>query len=81
EWLDEKLAKQSQKAKWDAPCVFANEIKKQREELVFFASPIMTRPKPAPQPEESPKPEATPEASASEQEGKPKGATEEMDVD
>ncbi|KAJ2691659.1 adenyl-nucleotide exchange factor sse1, partial [Coemansia spiralis] len=52
EWLDNKTDKQSQKQKWDAPTVFASEIKKQREDLVHFASPIMSRPKP-----EEPKPE------------------------
>ncbi|KAJ2381589.1 adenyl-nucleotide exchange factor sse1, partial [Coemansia sp. RSA 2603] len=82
EWLDEKLSKQSKKAKWEAPAVFSSEIKKQREELVFFASPIMTRPKPAPTPvEESPKPEGSETPAASEKEGEPKGNTSEMDVD
>ncbi|KAJ1723759.1 adenyl-nucleotide exchange factor sse1 [Coemansia erecta] len=84
EWLDEKLGKQAKKSKWEAPAVFANEIKKQREELVFFASPIMTRPKPAPQPvEESPKAEGseTPAAAEEKEQGEPKGNVSEMDVD
>ncbi|PIA14692.1 heat shock protein 70 [Coemansia reversa NRRL 1564] len=89
EWLDEKLNKQSQKNKWEAPVVFANEIKKQREELVYFASPILSRPKPEPKPEpnveELPKPEGTPAGSGTgtpaEDQKKAKGAAEEMDVD
>ncbi|KAJ1731647.1 adenyl-nucleotide exchange factor sse1, partial [Coemansia biformis] len=40
EWLDERMEKQSQKSKWDAPSVFAAEIKKQREDLAYYASPI-----------------------------------------
>ncbi|KAJ2796481.1 adenyl-nucleotide exchange factor sse1, partial [Coemansia guatemalensis] len=89
EWLDEKLSKQSQKNKWDAPVVFANEIKKQREELVYFASPIMSRPKPEPKPEpkveEPPKSEGTPAGSGTgtpaEDQNKAKGVADEMDVD
>ncbi|KAI9502808.1 adenyl-nucleotide exchange factor sse1 [Coemansia spiralis] len=88
EWLDERLEKQSLVKKWDAPVVFSSEIKKERENLVYFASPIMSRPKPAePKPEEtaSPKPEGTPKsdtaadaAAASNEEA---GAVNEMDVD
>ncbi|KAJ1965500.1 adenyl-nucleotide exchange factor sse1 [Dipsacomyces acuminosporus] len=81
QWLDDKLEKQSLKKKWEAPVVFANEINTQKQELVYFASPIMSRPKP----KEEPKPEATaatPEAASTPaSEGQPKGQTEEMDVD
>ncbi|KAJ2520621.1 adenyl-nucleotide exchange factor sse1 [Coemansia sp. RSA 1939] len=89
EWLDERLEKQSARKKWDAPVIFASEIKKERESLVFFANPIMSRPKPA-----EPKPEEKPEDGASntnsnnaspapkdEDESKPSGAGSEMDVD
>ncbi|KAJ1848725.1 adenyl-nucleotide exchange factor sse1, partial [Coemansia sp. RSA 2708] len=41
EWLDDKVEKQSLKKKWDAPCVFASEVKRQREELVYYATPIL----------------------------------------
>ncbi|KAJ2723889.1 adenyl-nucleotide exchange factor sse1 [Coemansia sp. Benny D115] len=89
EWLDEKLEKQSMRPKWEAPSVFANEIKKQREELVYFASPIMSRPKPEPKPEpmvEEPAAAAAAggeeaKAEAQEQGGEPKGTSEEMDID
>ncbi|KAJ1941976.1 adenyl-nucleotide exchange factor sse1, partial [Linderina macrospora] len=80
-WLDEKMEKQSLKKKWEAPVVFANEIRTQKQELVYFASPIMSRPKP----KEEPKPEEPAAASgaatpnpAQENPAKP---TEEMDVD
>ncbi|KAJ2836860.1 adenyl-nucleotide exchange factor sse1 [Coemansia erecta] len=81
EWLDEKTEKQSLKNKWDAPTVFAHEIKKQREELVYFASPILSRPKPEPKPE--PKVETPAESGSATPagEGKPSGNTDEMDVD
>ncbi|KAJ1955202.1 adenyl-nucleotide exchange factor sse1 [Linderina pennispora] len=81
-WLDEKLEKQSLKKKWEAPVVFAHEIRTQKQELVYFASPIMSRPKP----KEEPKPEeqaaagsgtATPNPA----EEKPAKPAEEMDVD
>ncbi|KAI8324653.1 heat shock protein 70 [Martensiomyces pterosporus] len=47
-WLDEKLEKQAQKNKWEAPVVFAHEISAQKQELVYYASPIMSRPKASP---------------------------------
>ncbi|KAJ2415034.1 adenyl-nucleotide exchange factor sse1, partial [Coemansia sp. RSA 2531] len=80
EWLDEKLDKQSQKAKWDAPIIFANEIAKQCEDLGYFATPIMNRPKPEPKPEEAtPAPES---ASATPAAADGSAAPEqEMDVD
>ncbi|KAJ2042097.1 adenyl-nucleotide exchange factor sse1, partial [Coemansia sp. S16] len=80
EWLDEKLDKQSQKAKWDAPIIFANEIAKQCEDLGYFATPIMNRPKPEPKPEEvTPAPES---ASATPAAADGSAAPEqEMDVD
>ncbi|KAJ2366600.1 adenyl-nucleotide exchange factor sse1 [Coemansia sp. RSA 2611] len=74
EWLDDKVEKQSLKKKWDAPCVFASEVKRQREELVYYATPILSRPKPEPKPEEKAEEKA-------EGEGQPSGTTEEMDVD
>ncbi|KAJ2162631.1 adenyl-nucleotide exchange factor sse1 [Coemansia sp. RSA 552] len=81
EWLDEKQAKQSKRNKWDAPTVFASEIKKERESLVFFASPIMSRPKPEPKPEEASSTAGSGTATPAKDEGAPAGMTEEMDVD
>lgn len=47
-WLDDSLAKQAEKPKTANPVVSTSEIKKKREEIVYFASPILSKPKPKP---------------------------------
>lgn len=54
-WLDDMMAKQAEREKWRDPAVKSSDIKKRREELVFAANPVMTRPKPKP-PVEQPSP-------------------------
>uniref|UniRef100_A0A1D1Y0R5 Heat shock protein Hsp88 n=1 Tax=Anthurium amnicola TaxID=1678845 RepID=A0A1D1Y0R5_9ARAE len=56
EWLNEKLEAQAKIQKYETPVVFVREILKERENLVHFASPILSKPKPKPEP----KPEETP---------------------
>ncbi|KAJ2537436.1 adenyl-nucleotide exchange factor sse1, partial [Coemansia sp. RSA 1933] len=87
EWLDERLEKQAAHTKWEAPLVFSSDIRKERESLVYFANPIMSRPKPAePKPEEQ-KPDAPEEEEQNggekmaDEEPKTNGDTNEMDVD
>ncbi|RIA92935.1 heat shock protein [Glomus cerebriforme] len=58
EWLNEKLAAQAKVPKYEKPVVFVRDILKERENIVHFASPILSKPKPKPEPE--PKPEETP---------------------
>ncbi|CAG7854959.1 Heat shock protein hsp88 [Serendipita indica DSM 11827] len=55
-WLDDAMAKQAEKPKSVAPVVTTAEIQKKREELVYFCTPIMTKPKPKPAPTENPPP-------------------------
>ena len=50
-WLEDQLARQAEKPKSQPPVVTTEEIKKRREELVYFATPILTKPKPKPAPE------------------------------
>jgi heat shock protein 4 len=50
-WLEDQLARQAEKPKTQPPVVTTEEIKKRREELVYFATPILTKPKPKPAPE------------------------------
>jgi heat shock protein 4 len=52
-WLEDQLARQAEKPKIQPPIVTTEEIKKKREELVYFATPILTKPKPKPAPETS----------------------------
>ncbi|KAG0167375.1 adenyl-nucleotide exchange factor sse1 [Apophysomyces sp. BC1034] len=62
-WLDEQLAKQANVAKHETPVLFARDIVKEDEAVVFFANPILNKPKPAPKPEAT-EPEAAPAAGA-----------------
>ncbi|CAG8466347.1 15893_t:CDS:2, partial [Dentiscutata erythropus] len=58
DWLNEKLKAQESLPKYEAPAVLCREIYKERENLVHFASPILSKPKPKPEPKpEEPKPE------------------------
>lgn len=50
-WLEDQLARQAEKPKSQPPVFTTEEIKKRREELVYFATPILTKPKPKPAPE------------------------------
>jgi heat shock protein 4 len=85
-WLEDQLARQAEKPKTQPPVVTTEEIKKRREELVYFATPILTKPKPKPAPETTapppPKEEATKQDGATPTpppEGAP--APSNMDVD
>lgn len=69
-WLEDQLARQAEKPKSQPPVVTTEEIKKRREELVYFATPILTKPKPKPVPETT----ATPPP-PKEEAGKQDGAT------
>ncbi|CAG8665342.1 8617_t:CDS:2 [Acaulospora morrowiae] len=62
-WLNEKLAAQAKIPKYQSPVITSREILKEREDLVHFASPILSKPKPKPEPkpEEIPVPESTSE--------------------
>ena len=55
-WLDDAIAKQAEKPKSVAPVVTTSEIKKKREDLVYFATPIMNKPKPKPVVTDAPPP-------------------------
>lgn len=90
-WLEDQSVRQSERAKSSDPVLTAEEISKKRDELIYFATPILTRPKPRPPkvdgaetprsgaetPNPPPKGETPqPEIKTEEQQGPP-----EMDVD
>jgi heat shock 70kDa protein 4 len=58
-WLDDMSAKQAERQKNVDPVLLCEDMKKKREEIVYFATPIMTRPKPKPK-VETPKGTQTP---------------------
>lgn len=60
DWLAEKTGMQDALGKTAEPVLLSADITKKREALERFATPIMSRPKPAPKPEPKPEPEAPP---------------------
>ncbi|THH12785.1 hypothetical protein EW146_g7370 [Bondarzewia mesenterica] len=85
-WLEDQNVRQAERPKNVDPVLTVAEIAKKREEVIFFATPILTRPKPKlpkvePEPSKTetpkqPKTEAPPEAEVPKVEDEP-----EMDVD
>jgi heat shock 70kDa protein 4 len=62
-WLDDTSARQAERPKNQDPILLADDMRKKREEIVYFATPILSRPKPKPKVEatktegaETPKP-------------------------
>lgn len=47
-WLDDQNARQAERAKNVDPVLTSGEILKKREEVIYFAIPILTKPKPKP---------------------------------
>ncbi|KAJ7621125.1 heat shock protein 70 family [Roridomyces roridus] len=47
-WLDDQIVRQAERPKNVEPVLKSSEIAKKRDEVIYFASPIMTRPKPKP---------------------------------
>ena len=47
-WLEDQSVRQSERPKNVDPVLTASEISKKRDELIYFATPILTRPKPKP---------------------------------
>lgn len=78
-WMDEQNAKQAKVAKNEAPVLTSNDIKKEEEAVIYFANPILNKPKPAPKVEEPAAPAAdadTPMDDSSDNKKK-----EDMDID
>ncbi|KAG8838323.1 adenyl-nucleotide exchange factor sse1 [Serendipita sp. 411] len=83
-WLDDALAKQAEKPKSIAPVITTSEIKKKREDLVYYVTPIMSKPKPKPATTETPPPpssEAPPQPEGGDAEAKKPTEPSNMDVD
>ncbi|KAF7727708.1 adenyl-nucleotide exchange factor sse1 [Apophysomyces ossiformis] len=79
-WLEEQLAKQANIPKHETPVLFSRDILKEEEAVVFFANPILNKPKPAPKPE--PEAEAAPAAGAdTPMEEQPAEKKDDMDID
>lgn len=81
-WLEDQIVRQSERPKNVDPVLTSEEIGKKRDEVIYFAIPILTKPKPKPAvvPGGTPKPE---EQEKKQKEQQKEGAKEpsEMDVD
>lgn len=96
-WLDDQNARQAEKPKNADPVLTSAEIGKKREEVIYFAIPILTKPKPKPVKAEGTSGTQTPQSGTQTpdagaqgppkgEQGPPKGEEEvpgppEMDVD
>ena len=86
-WLEDQSVRQSERAKNVDPVLTAAEVLKKKDEIIYFATPILTRPKPKPKVEptgtpgtETPKTgQQTPQTEGQEQ--KQDNGPTEMDVD
>lgn len=56
DWLNKGIEKNNGLNKWEKMKITSEEIRKEREALVKFATPILTKPKPAPAPVPTPAP-------------------------
>lgn len=86
-WLDDQLARQAEKPKNVDPVFTCADVLKKKDEIIYFASPILNKPKPKPKGEpaangtETPKSRTdTPDPSAT-GEQKDSKVPSEMDVD
>ncbi|KAI8384690.1 heat shock protein 70 family [Radiomyces spectabilis] len=81
-WLEEQLAKQAKQAKHETPVLFSRDIAKEEEAVIFFANPILNKPKPAPKPEETaPKAEEPAAAGDDTPMDEPEAKKDDMDID
>ena len=47
-WLEDQIVRQTERAKNVDPVLLAADINSKRDEIIYFATPILTRPKPKP---------------------------------
>ncbi|KAF9941095.1 adenyl-nucleotide exchange factor sse1 [Mortierella alpina] len=67
-WIENKEERQSMTKKYEVPVITSAEIRKQRDELIYFATPILNKPKPKPvvvEPTPEPTPSSTPSSTPS----------------
>lgn len=93
QWLEDQIVRQSERAKNVEPVLKTADILKKRDEIIYFATPILTRPKPKPpkvdQPasgQQTPKPEGQGEPQPGGQQQPAQGSGQdngppEMDID
>lgn len=82
-WLEDQIVRQSERPKNVDPVLLAADVTRKREEIIYFATPILTKPKPKPPKVEQPAGTETPKSgqeTPAEQPAADNGPSE-MDVD
>ncbi|KAF9079615.1 adenyl-nucleotide exchange factor sse1, partial [Mortierella sp. AD031] len=82
-WIENKIERQSMMKKYETPAFTSAEVRKQRDDIVYFATPILNKPKPKPVVVETPAAAETPaaeEKEASKEETK-HDESKDMDID
>ncbi|KAF9432725.1 adenyl-nucleotide exchange factor sse1 [Entomortierella beljakovae] len=80
-WIENKEERQSMLKKYETPAITSAEIRKQRDELVYFATPILNKPKPKPVIPETPETPATPAEKPASTEETKHDDSKDMDID
>jgi heat shock protein 4 len=89
-WLEDQIARQAERPKNVDPVLLNKDVEKKREEVIFFATPIMSKPKPkvttttsqtGTPGNQTPNRTATPNPAEDKDKDKPEGDQQEMDVD
>ena len=78
-WLEDQIVRQSERAKNVDPVLTSAEVLKKRDEIIYFATPILSRPKPKPPKVEQPAGTETPKSG--QQTPKPEGQPEQPPSD
>ncbi|KAG0001282.1 adenyl-nucleotide exchange factor sse1 [Entomortierella chlamydospora] len=86
-WIENKEERQTMLKKYEVPAFTSAEVRKYRDDIVYFATPILNKPKPKPVVVETPEPTASPKPETKdtpETEHKAPGVeddTNDMDID
>ena len=80
-WIENKEERQSMQHKYEEPVITSAEIRKQRDEIVYFATPILNKPKPKPVVVEAPEPTTPPEPKQSHTPDSQDDGSKDMDID
>ncbi|KAF9207815.1 adenyl-nucleotide exchange factor sse1 [Haplosporangium sp. Z 27] len=80
-WIENKEERQSSLKKYEVPALTSAEIRKQRDDLVYFATPILNKPKPKPVVVDTPEPTASPTPEAKTTPETNEDDSKDMDID
>ncbi|KAF9137834.1 adenyl-nucleotide exchange factor sse1 [Linnemannia schmuckeri] len=80
-WIENKLERQSMMKKYETPAFTSAEVRKQRDDIVYFATPILNKPKPKPVVVETPVETPAAEEKAESKEETKHDESKDMDID